>query len=407
MCLKEVAGKEPASKAWRRLNVLLLLAYSFLMLWYTLLGRELNGATPRPEFLWSYSAWLSGNWSVGGQVILNVLMLVPVGFGLASLFRRSGILVAALLFSVSIEVLQLLTMRGTFEFDDIFNNTLGAIVGWLIYSKTETRFATLALAVSVLVLIIPCAISGGVKGNTSRILCFQVGDDGDGFAFLYGKDTPQCCVIALRSTETGEIKRLDVKTGCARPDVDAYFNCDYDYSWCGFQVDADIEGEWEYYVIAGPLLLIPTGTYVSGQGVHHVPEEEFEPPELDEEFVRLGMPLVWRPDEHCWVYQHGGCLYWVVDESFHFEEDGLTYIQYQLWTTRPDRLPHVRIEDGWDWDNIGGNFEDYELKGDFGRYRVMRRHLPTAYPVTSVMTGYYVDERWAWQECFRPVWNFE
>lgn len=382
----------------------MLLAYMLLVLWYTLLRRDISGVTPHPDPLWSYAEWFSGNRSVGRQIIGNVLMFIPVGFGLAFLSKRKSAFLVALLLTVCIETLQLVTMRGTYEFDDVLNNMLGSAVGWFAFGKVRLEYATEILVASVIAFSFVCMTAPEYQGNVPRVLYFQVGRDGKGSAFLYGRDTPQRLSFALRSTKTGGLKRLDAETYLARPDVNAYFDCEQNYTWSGFQADVEMEGEWEYYVIAGPLLLIPTGTYISENGVHYVAEDGFKPPELDEDFVSVGTPLVCRPDEHCWVYQYGDCLYWVADEGFRFEDDGSTYIQYQLWTTRPDRLPHVRIENGWDWDNIGGNFEDYELAGDFGRYRVMRCHLPTAYPITSVMTGYYVNSSWIWCECFRPVY---
>ena len=105
-------------------------------------------------------------------------------------------------------------------------------------------------------------------------------------------------------------------------------------------------------------------------------------------------------------YQRNGALYWIVDEYFNFEEDGSTYIQYQLWTTQTENLPKHRLENNWLWDNIGGNFEDYEIKDDFGPYRVMKRELPKEYSITSIVTGYYKDGKWIWQEYFRPIYEF-
>ncbi len=112
-----------------------------------------------------------------------------------------------------------------------------------------------------------------------------------------------------------------------------------------------------------------------------------------------------QPDYHCWVYQIGSELYWVVDRDFNFEEDGSTYIKYQLWTTQTDRLPASRLTNGHFWDNIGGYFEDYEIKGDFGRCRVMRREIPKEYAVTSIVTGYHKSGKWVWKSYFRPLYE--
>lgn len=70
-------------------------------------------------------------------VIENILMFVPFGilFPAALRFFRRGYvcLTAALLCSVGLETMQLLTQRGHCQLDDVVTNTLGALAGWLIY----------------------------------------------------------------------------------------------------------------------------------------------------------------------------------------------------------------------------------------------------------------------------------
>jgi glycopeptide antibiotics resistance protein len=84
--------------------------------------------------------------------IFNVFMLLPVGALLPIISggngRKSGekssienrtktrpgrIILIGFLISLTIEILQLVTKRGLFEFDDIFHNTLGVAVGELAY----------------------------------------------------------------------------------------------------------------------------------------------------------------------------------------------------------------------------------------------------------------------------------
>ena len=155
---------------------------------------------------------------------------------------------------------------------------------------------------------------------------------------------------------------------------------------------------------------ISTGVFISSSGVHYMPEKDFvEPsggPDL-ERIVKNGVLRLYRPDYHCWVYQVGWDLYWITEDGFQFEEDGSTYIQYQLWTTQPENLPEKRRAHNHRWDNIGGRFEKYEIEGDFGAYRVMKREIPTDYSVTSIMTGYRKNGKWVWKNYFRPYYVFE
>ena len=131
----------------------------------------------------------------------------------------------------------------------------------------------------------------------------------------------------------------------------------------------------------------------------------FEAPDLTTDFVKNGTLLVCRPDMHIWIFQYNGSLYWVADEGFHFEDDGLTYIQYHLWTTQTEKLPPGRLARNYFWNNLSGYFEKYEISGDFGKYRVMRCELPTEYSVISILTGYYKNETWVWANSFRPVYD--
>lgn len=79
-------------------------------------------------------AW--NNFSPGSwrNIILNILMFVPLGILLPLIFKKCRkywvTYLVGFLFTIIIEVLQLKTGRGIFEADDIFNNTLGCIIGY-------------------------------------------------------------------------------------------------------------------------------------------------------------------------------------------------------------------------------------------------------------------------------------
>lgn len=67
--------------------------------------------------------------------LLNVLLFVPLGFLLPVLWKRFRSLLwtglFGLSFSLSIELLQLLTLRAT-DVNDLMTNTTGTILGWLL-----------------------------------------------------------------------------------------------------------------------------------------------------------------------------------------------------------------------------------------------------------------------------------
>lgn len=406
--------------------------YILTVLWYTVFKRGFAVHNAQFELFWSYKKWYAGDADLGKEILANIVMFIPFGFLLSSILppstngkRRAVIvMVGSILFSLLIETLQLFLMRGLFEWDDVFSNTLGAAAGLILYSLLS-RFKYLLEAVGIgfvlacLIVVITGRNVGGVEAdNTSRAYCFQVDSSSyingeielTGFAFRYEHEIQQP-VIILRSTETGkQIKLLTTQT--QRPDVNEYFFCEHDYTDSGFKATGKIDADEYEILIRWPWsVALSTDVYVGADGIHYSPNASFIAPEIEsapglKDIVENGTLRAYRPDYHCWVYQKDWSLYWVVDQEFNFEDDGTTYIQYQLYTTQKDRLPQKRIDKGWFWDNIGGRFEDYEVQGDFGEYRVMKRELPKEYSITSIVTGYYKDGEWIWKNYFRPIYEF-
>lgn len=407
--------------------VFFLIIYVFTVLWVTVFNRSIRFQSPRFDLFWSYREWLSGNEYLGKEILANIVMFIPFGFLTASLFKGSSsvrwlpvvAILAAVFLSLTIETLQLTMFRGLFEWDDVVSNATGALIGMLMFLVFEKAFGNhfrileiIAGSLTVILCLLVAVSEQGGKDaqadDSLRAYCFQV--DGvsvengvinlEGFAFMNDRSASEFGLI-LRAEDRDvnlEIKR------CDRPDVNRYFSCEYDYTSSGFIATGKVEEDKEYeIVVKWPwFCALPTGVFISGSEVRYVREKEAIPLGLDADFVNDGVLLVSRPDFHCWVYQYEGALFWVADPDFNFEEDGSTYIQYQLWTTQKDRLPEKRLENGYLWDNIGGYFEKYEIKGNFGQYRVMKRDLPTAYAITAIVTGYYKDGAWIWKEYFRP-----
>lgn len=118
--------------------------YLVLLLGGTLLNREIGD-----EYLiewvpfWSYADLLK-EWSesLAIQIIYNVLVFVPWGILIPAVFaakrRFRFVVLSAASVSLLIEVLQLVFKLGLFEFDDVFHNTLGAVIGygvWCVWRK--------------------------------------------------------------------------------------------------------------------------------------------------------------------------------------------------------------------------------------------------------------------------------
>jgi glycopeptide antibiotics resistance protein len=84
----------------------------------------------------TYRNYLSTT-SVLLNLIGNVVAFVPFGMLVRwARNKKTGFFVAALysaLFSCVIEIIQLITRLGVFDVDDIIMNTIGGIIGYLIY----------------------------------------------------------------------------------------------------------------------------------------------------------------------------------------------------------------------------------------------------------------------------------
>ena len=113
-------------KKW---TVGLLIIYVIIILCVTVLFREpFNGQHFQPQLFWSYEVWEIQK----EQIIENVLLFIPLGLIAGSLFKWKGIL-AGTGISLLVELLQLISARGLFEFDDIVHNTFGTFIGISIY----------------------------------------------------------------------------------------------------------------------------------------------------------------------------------------------------------------------------------------------------------------------------------
>lgn len=127
---------------------LLLLEYMVLLLSLTVLTRQVH-PTRAFDFspFWSYREVLrSGKDALLTQNIANVGAFVPIGFFLSCAFGRMKwrkVLAIGGGFSLLIEVLQFVFLRGFAEFDDVFHNVIGCVIGFWIYIAFDSlaRFA--------------------------------------------------------------------------------------------------------------------------------------------------------------------------------------------------------------------------------------------------------------------------
>ena len=115
-----------------------------LILFRTLLNRQL-WMNPLSDVMGGWGIWgtVNSEQKLTTECIENVIMMVPFSSvvmwtfqekmekGLKKILWQSGKITFC--FSVSIEMLQLLLRLGTFQLSDIFYNTVGGVLGGLVY----------------------------------------------------------------------------------------------------------------------------------------------------------------------------------------------------------------------------------------------------------------------------------
>lgn len=81
-------------------------------------------------------AWLKWSLTEYQLILFNMLMFAPFGFLLPLLWKKAEKTAVMALFSflatLFVEVLQLITGRGIFELDDLFNNFVGSMLGYFL-----------------------------------------------------------------------------------------------------------------------------------------------------------------------------------------------------------------------------------------------------------------------------------
>ena len=109
------------------------------IVYFTILFREAGAShTYELELFWSYKRWIfGGSVELGMEIINNIILFFPFGFILTDAFGGkcpfwAAFLLAGVL-SSAVEFSQFYFKIGLFEFDDIFNNVLGALAGWCVF----------------------------------------------------------------------------------------------------------------------------------------------------------------------------------------------------------------------------------------------------------------------------------
>ena len=121
----------------KKMNYLLLIFYTISIIYMTLLFRSDIDIYQRNEFRSSMLSLFSNEDTYRGM-LLNILLFIPLGAILYTLYPKNTIIVIPFVISVTIEVLQYFTGKGYCELIDMVCNGIGGIVGF-----TFARFVKL------------------------------------------------------------------------------------------------------------------------------------------------------------------------------------------------------------------------------------------------------------------------
>lgn len=134
--------REKNSKLIKYISLAILLMWFAFIIRLTVSGREaIDEYRIKTAFFWTLrDAWSKKSAQIWFYLVANIYIFVPLGLLLPIVFKKMrsflNIAVSGLACSFTIEVIQFFFKLGYFEFDDLFNNTLGTVLGYALYVVT-------------------------------------------------------------------------------------------------------------------------------------------------------------------------------------------------------------------------------------------------------------------------------
>ena len=111
-----------------KMSIALSVLYVFFIIYETLMFRE-SGDARSNLILFSYASTFFQNRMIRVEVINNIWLFIPFGVGMYRIFQRKSIFALAFIFSILIEITQYITGLGVAEFNDVFENKMGGMIG--------------------------------------------------------------------------------------------------------------------------------------------------------------------------------------------------------------------------------------------------------------------------------------
>lgn len=132
--------KRKRTKVYQIIESITLYIYVFIVLSSTLFTRvQMPQHMANLKLFWSYQyIYVTKDMGLLQEVILNIFMLMPIGILIPITFGKrvnfSKTVFIGFLVSFFIEINQYIFRLGLFEFDDLFHNTLGVLIGYSLYA---------------------------------------------------------------------------------------------------------------------------------------------------------------------------------------------------------------------------------------------------------------------------------
>ena len=138
------------ARLWNRVYQLLFLGYTIVLFWELFLGKYRSHSGPRRYNLFplkTIARYIENSESFGVSIIFinlagNILAFMPLGFLLPLVFKRTGRLIVitriTLLTSIVAEICQYIFNVGGLDIDDVLLNTIGGVLGYLVYRAYES-----------------------------------------------------------------------------------------------------------------------------------------------------------------------------------------------------------------------------------------------------------------------------
>ena len=147
--------KDSTKRKIKFLSVLLFILYVLLLVYFLFFSEEYGRVTAEERVyrynlvpfveirrFWIYRKQL-GMFALITNLFGNVIGFIPYGFILPVIAHkcRNGLFIVASGFSLSllVETVQLIAKVGCFDVDDIFLNTIGGMLGYLVYALVQRK----------------------------------------------------------------------------------------------------------------------------------------------------------------------------------------------------------------------------------------------------------------------------